>query len=118
MQRALAGVVLLLLAVSSGCRPKSSEDPLRRLSPIQIADRSKPATLMIVAQYEVAIDLLEWDVNVETLAADTRARIAPGASAQERTARFYETFLAQPSRYLFATERKRSLTSKITSSGS
>jgi serine protease Do len=110
----IAALVVGLGSVS--CRRPSTE--LRRLTAEQIADRAKPATVIVVAEMEANVAVHEFSADKDKLAASLRAKIAGTRPSQaEINKMLFELFLDDPGRYLSDTGKVRTVSKKVTGTG-
>ena len=115
--RKLSAVIAVFAAVAAVCCRRPTAE-LRHLSGVQIADRAKPATVIVVTELEANVAVHELKADHEKLAADLRSRVAgirPSDTEGHKMA--YAVFLDDPGRYLTDTGRVRTVTKKVTGTG-
>ncbi len=95
--RSRLGVLIWLLLLSS-CG--GGRGVLVPLSPTQIADRARPATVLVVSEFSATGTIPAFAPNTARLAADVRARINAGDSDREKMEKILDTFLSAPEEYL------------------
>jgi serine protease Do len=114
-QLALWFAVISALLVFS-CRRATTE--LRPLTGVQIADRAKPATVIVVNELDANIEVHQLAPDHDKLAAALRTRLNganPSNEAQRRA--LYDLFLEDPGDYVVDTGKVRTLTKKVTGTG-
>ncbi len=115
--RKLAAVIAVFVALAVVCCRRPTTE-LRRLSGVQIADRAKPATVIVVTELEANVTVHELKADQEKLAAALRARgAATKPSDVEAHKLSHEMFLDDPGRYLIDTGTIRAVGKKVTSTG-
>lgn len=112
-------VLTALLSILTGvaCGRRSTES--RRLNPIQIADRSRPATVTIITEITARVEARELDTDSEHLVGEVRAQFAGTHPGRDQIyAAVLNLFLSNPGKYLVATGNLQSVEKTAASRGS
>ncbi len=101
IHRQSAVIALLALLPLPGCRHHPASDNTRILQPIQIADRARPATVEIVAEFEASGVVAQLSPDVDKLIHDVRNQVIPGTTTKEEAVeKLFDRFYADPASYL------------------
>jgi S1-C subfamily serine protease len=104
MRTKLVLTTLAALATVSCVGHKPKELP--RLSAEQIAARSTPATLLIINEFEVSLDVHRLTIDIDKLVTARNNRLGPGNHMPSETyLATLDVFLSDPSGYLVVTDK-------------
>jgi serine protease Do len=116
MTRRFLVLPVIAMVALCGCPHRTTTDALTPLSPTQIADRVKPATLSIVAVFEASGTVASFGLNSNKLGNDLRPKISSSDTGQEKMEKLFNMFLADPEEYLSEGEPQE-ISTKIGSMG-
>ena len=117
MRRVLTTISLLLTGLTCACR-QTSQMGYSKLSAVQVADRARPATVNIIAEYESTVEVADFDVDTARLKADSQRRMAgTSPTREEALTTVYSTLLADPGTYLVPNGKSRTSKSKASGLG-
>src|ERR1039457_2437928 len=117
MRRALATITLALTALTFACR-HTSQTGYSKLSAVEVADRARPATVSIIAEYESTVEVADLDVDTARLKADSERRLAGTNPTREQAmTTVYSILLADPGTYLVPNGKSRTAQTKASGLG-
>ena len=105
MHRGYALLFSIALMTLCSCTPSPRESQAR-LTPTQIADRARPATVAIVAEFDATGTVADLEPDTNKLIAATREKITEDDTREEKLQKFFGIFLSNPAQYLKEGERK------------
>ena len=119
MRRFVAFVLLILSSfLMFSCR-RSVATASRTLSPEQVADRARLATISVVGEYEATVELADLHIDENALKAACAKRQGDlGGSRDEAMAAVLSILFDDPARFISANGKSRTSKGKTTSLGS
>ena len=119
MTRSKPAVVLVVAGLAVGCRaPVRGQQPARKLSATQVADRAKPATVVILTETTATVQVPELSVDPVAFGIAMDGQVAAGASAEDKFRAGVNVILAEPSRFFIKSSSLRTSTQTAYSQGS
>jgi S1-C subfamily serine protease len=82
------------------CQSREGSNTPVRLTPTEIADRAKPATVAIVAEFQATGSVSELEPDIDKLVAAARRQVNDDDSNKEKAEKFFNIFLSDPASYL------------------
>jgi S1-C subfamily serine protease len=112
--------VLLLAASVSGvtCRGRAPGVTSRKLNAQQVADRAKPATVMIYTSYTATIQVPEYDINQQAWQSAVQPRLTRGMSEEDALRLMFTVLFESPDQFFVQGSTIRTSEGEIGAQGS
>ncbi|HTD55605.1 MAG TPA: trypsin-like peptidase domain-containing protein [Silvibacterium sp.] len=102
--------ICAVLLVCAGCRTNR----VQQLTPTQIAERAKPATVAVLAQFDAKVEVVHLDVDMEKLERAVQEQLAGRQTSRSQVYEtFFNIFYSDPGSYLSQRGDIRHLDKKI-----